>query len=55
MSPAGLAFISFVFLLGLGMIIGSYATKEERRLAKEAKEQSDKEYEEQQNIHKGDC
>lgn len=55
MNAAGLSFIAFVFLLVIGALFGSYATREERRRSKEAKEISDREYNEQQEIHKGDC
>ncbi len=52
---AGLAFLAWVFLLVLGAIIGSWVSKDERLKAKENKELSDKEFDEQQEIHKGDC
>lgn len=53
MSAEGMAFIAWICLMVLGAIIGTWVSKDERR--KENKDLSDAEYNEQQNIHKGDC
>ena len=54
MSAEGMAFIAWICLMVLGAIIGTWVSKDERRRAREQKEITDAEYEEQQKLHEGD-